>query len=86
VLEAMACGTPVICSNVSSLPEVVGDSALLVGPRDMHAIVDGLLSLLSDVYVSDGYREKGLQRAALFNWTRTADKTIDIYNRSLEQP
>ena len=86
VLEAMACGTPVICSNVSSLPEVVGDSALLVGPRDMNAIVDGLLSLLSDVYISDGYREKGLQRAALFNWTRTADKTIGIYNRSLEQP
>ncbi len=78
-LEAMACGTPVICSNVSSLPEVVGDSGVLVAPGDVESLKNAMNEVLSDREYAKALAEKGLKRSALFNWRQTALKTLDVY-------
>jgi glycosyltransferase involved in cell wall biosynthesis len=70
-LEAMACGTPVITSNTSSLPEVVGDAALLVDPLDTAAIADAIARLFADGRLGNELRERGLARARLFSWEKT---------------
>ncbi|PYN09584.1 MAG: glycosyltransferase family 1 protein, partial [Candidatus Rokuibacteriota bacterium] len=70
-LEAMACGTPVITSNTSSLPEVVGDAALLVDPLDTAAIADAIARLFTDGRLGSELRERGLARARLFSWEKT---------------
>jgi len=72
VLEAMACGTPVLCSNCSSLPEVAGDAAVLVDTRDTGAIAAGLARLLCDAELRAGLRACGPERAAQFSWEATA--------------
>ena len=71
VLEAMACGVPVVTSNVSSLPEVVGDAALLVEPTDVGAIAAAMERLFTDDVLGKKLRERGLSRARLFSWDRT---------------
>jgi alpha-1,3-rhamnosyl/mannosyltransferase len=78
-LEAMAAGAPVICSRASSLPEVVGDAALLVNPRDADDIVRALTRVLDDAALRDALRAKSLARAAQFSWERAAQETLDIY-------
>jgi alpha-1,3-rhamnosyl/mannosyltransferase len=78
-LEAMACGTPVICSKTSSMPEVVGDSALLVDPTSREHIAAGLARLLDDAALRAHLRAAGLQRAAAFSWAQTATTTLAIY-------
>jgi glycosyltransferase involved in cell wall biosynthesis len=78
VLEAMAAGAPVLTSNVSSLPEVAGDAALLVDPRDEAAIASGLERLLVDVALAERLRSAGRVRAAEFSWARTARETITL--------
>jgi alpha-1,3-rhamnosyl/mannosyltransferase len=78
-LEALACGAPVICGDVSSLPEVVGDAALRVDTRDTLALADGLRLLLSDRALRDRLRGAGPRRAAHFSWRATAMATLDIY-------
>jgi glycosyltransferase involved in cell wall biosynthesis len=78
-LEAMACGAPVITSNVSSLPEVVGDAALLVDPYSSEAIADAIWKVLSDSSLSARLRAKGLARAQDFSWERSVAKTLEIY-------
>ena len=83
VLEAMARGVPVACSNASSLPEVAGDAALLFDPRDEAAIAIALERLLSDPTLAADLRERGLQRAAEFTWERTARLTLESYRRAL---
>lgn len=83
VLEAMASGTPVITSNVSSLPEVAGDAALLVHPDDTAALSDAIASLLSDDALRGRLRTAGLARAATFSWNRTAAETIGVYRQVL---
>ncbi len=80
VVEAMACGTPVLTSNVSSLAEVGGDAALCVDPFDAAAIRDGLAALLGDPSLRRRYRQAGLARAATFSWRRAAEEVIDIYS------
>ena len=80
-LEAMACGTPTIVSNVSSLPEVVGDAALLVNPQDTEELAIALQRLLTDDMLHAELREKGLQRAACFSWDQAAHKTLEVYRR-----
>lgn len=82
-LEAMACGTPTIVSNVSSLPEVVGDAALLVDPNNWEEIAVAINRLLSDDDLHAELREKGLQRANCFSWTNAAKSTLNIYKRIL---
>lgn len=76
VLEAMAAGAPVLTSNVSSLPEVAGDAALLVDPLDVGAIRDGLARLLGDEALREDLRARGRDRAAGFSWDRTAAETL----------
>ena len=82
-LEAMACGTPVVCSNTSSLPEVVGEAALLCDPTDEMALTDALMRISSNANLQDILRERGLQQAAKFSWERTAKETLAVYNRVL---
>ncbi len=79
VLEAMACGTPVICSNTSSLPEVVGDAALLVNPADTVALTEALCKVLTDDGLRDELRSRGLGQAAHFTWEQTAAATLALY-------
>jgi len=78
-LEAMASGTPVVTSNISSLPEVVGDAALLVDPYDVGSIVDGMRRVLTDTRLAAEMRKKGLVRAREFSWERSVSRTHDIY-------
>lgn len=79
VLEAMACGTPVLTSSVSSLPEVAGDAAVLVPPTDVHAIAEGLNRLLEDDALRVDLARRGPRRAAQFSWERCARETLAIY-------
>ncbi len=78
-LEAMACGTPVIASNTSSLPEVIGDAGLLVDPRDVNAIAAALDRVLDDADLQLELKQRSLDRAAQFSWARTAQQTLDVY-------
>ena len=84
-LEAMACGTPVITSNVSSLPEVVGDAALTVDPYDVEVIAEAMRQILTDADLREGMRQRGLERAKQFSWERTARETVDVYRKVLGQ-
>jgi glycosyltransferase involved in cell wall biosynthesis len=82
-LEAMQCGTPVITSNNSSLPEVVGDAALMVDPKDTEALCQAML----DIYKNEALRTKlsqaSLERAKMFNWEKTTGQYIESYKRAL---
>jgi glycosyltransferase involved in cell wall biosynthesis len=78
VLEAMACGTPVICSSTTSLPEVAGDAAVLVDPSDVAAISQAIQNLLSDEHLRSSLRSRGLARAQQFTWDRAAAETWQI--------
>jgi glycosyltransferase involved in cell wall biosynthesis len=80
VLEAMACGAPVACSNTSSLPEVAGDAALLFDPHDVTAITQALHRLLSDDTLHADLQQRGRGRAATFSWDRVAAETEAVYN------
>jgi glycosyltransferase involved in cell wall biosynthesis len=78
-LEAMACGTPVICSNASSLPEVVGDAAILIDPRDPAAWADAIRATLTDDARRAAMRERGIAQSKKFSWDRAADETLAVY-------
>ena len=82
-LEALACGTPVITSNVSSLPEAVGDAALLINPRSPEQITDALIRILTDPALRKEQRARGFQHAHQFTWTRAAQRTAQTYHRAL---
>ena len=82
VLEAMACGAPVLASNTSSLPEVAGDAALLVDPTDTAALAGGLARLAGDAGLRAELRARGLARAAEFTWDRCAVETLAVLRGS----
>lgn len=82
-LEAMACGAAVICSNTTSLPEVVNDAALLHDPQDEDALVAHLETLLSDETLRQDYQRRGLENARQFDWNRTVQQTVEVYKRVL---
>jgi glycosyltransferase involved in cell wall biosynthesis len=82
-LEAMACGTPVIASTASSLPEVVGDAGLLVGPDDVEGLAEAMLRMLSNDDLRADFRRRSLARAATFSWRRTAAETARVYRAVL---
>jgi glycosyltransferase involved in cell wall biosynthesis len=83
-LEAMACGTPVITSKTSSLPEVVGDAARLVNPRREDEIAEAILDILTDGRRCEEMRRAGLARAARFTWGAAAEKTLRVYRAVAE--
>jgi alpha-1,3-rhamnosyl/mannosyltransferase len=82
VVEAMACGTPVICSNVTALPEVAGDAAVLIEPEDTASIETALSRVLGSADLRADLRERGLARAAQFSWETTARRTLEIYRQA----
>jgi glycosyltransferase involved in cell wall biosynthesis len=79
VLEAMACGTPVVSSNASSLPEVAGDAALLVDPRDVNGLAAAIDRLAHDPTLRADMTNRGFARARKFSWARTARETVKVY-------
>ena len=81
-LEAMACGTAVLTSNLSSLPEVVGNAALTVDPFDEKAIATGLAHLMAEPLTRKALAEAGLRRATAFRWDRVAKETIAVYHEA----
>ena len=83
LLEAMACGTPVVTSNTSSMPEIGGDQALLVNPESADEIADALIHLETDAAFYQQQKEWGLQRAQLFSWRKTAEQLLELYQNVL---
>jgi len=79
VLEAMACGTPVIASNLSSLPEVAGEAGILIDPLEVEEIVQAMDKLSRDRELREELQKKGLERAKLFSWERVAKDTLELY-------
>jgi glycosyltransferase involved in cell wall biosynthesis len=80
-LEAMACGTPVITSNTTSLPEVVGDAGIMIDPADINKLSQEIYGVLTDKDLQKDMSKKGLKRARMFNWDKSAYKTLEIYEK-----
>jgi glycosyltransferase involved in cell wall biosynthesis len=85
VLEAMTLGAPVITSNTSSLPEVTGDSALLINPNHSMELADAMLNLIRDRVLRDNLIVKGKEQASKFSWEKTAQVTLNVYRSVLNQ-
>ena len=81
VLEAMACGTPVVCSERGSLPEIAGDAALLINPDDLDGLAAAMERALDDEPLRAQLRSRGFANVARFSWEKTARETLDIYRR-----
>jgi glycosyltransferase involved in cell wall biosynthesis len=82
-LEAMACGIPVVCSNASSLPEVVNEAGVLVVPDDVRGWVEALNRVLADPTLRAHLRARGLARARQFTWEAAARRTLAVYESAL---
>ncbi|MEM1158914.1 MAG: glycosyltransferase family 1 protein [Verrucomicrobiota bacterium] len=82
-LEAMACGCPVVASNTTSIPEVVGDAAILVDPESVDEIASGIWRLLKDENLRKSFSMRGLSRASKFSWRQCALRTLHVYDRLL---
>ena len=85
-LEAMACGVPVIASRVSSLPEVLGEAAILVDPYNIKEIAEAIKNTLEDESLRVSLIEKGFARAKLFSWEKTARETLGVYKELCASP
>jgi glycosyltransferase involved in cell wall biosynthesis len=83
VLEAMQCGCPVISSNTSSLPEVVGEAGFLVSPTDKDALCEYMLKLYRSHDLRTNYSQLSIARSAVFTWQKTVDETVEIYQRMM---
>jgi glycosyltransferase involved in cell wall biosynthesis len=83
VLEAMACGTPVITSNLSSLPEVAGDAAILIDPYKVEEITDAMQAIANQSELRSQLSQLGLQRATQFSWEKTGKATVEVLKRFL---
>jgi glycosyltransferase involved in cell wall biosynthesis len=85
-LEAMQCGTPVVTSMVSSIPEIVGDACLLANPYSVESISDSILKLLSDTDEWHRYSLKGIEKSKEYSWEKTAAKTQEVYEKCMDIP
>jgi glycosyltransferase involved in cell wall biosynthesis len=83
-LEAMACGAPVITSQTSSLPEVVGDAAILIDPYSVEELLHAIRTVLLYDDLRLQLRRKSLERAKLFSWMRTAQETLAVYHQACQ--
>lgn len=83
VLEAMACGVPVLASNVTAIPEIAGEAAYLTDPYNVEALAQALYVFARDAQTRDTWRERGLARVKQFSWARTADRTVAVYERAV---
>lgn len=81
LIEAMACGVPVVAANCRGIPEVVGDSAILFDPYKPQAIADSIIAVLENEKLGDSLRVKGINRASGFTWQKTAEKTLEVYKK-----
>lgn len=84
VLEAMACGCPVITSNTSSLPEVVGNAGIMVDPKDIEGFAEAIYNVLTDDSLKKELSKRGLKRAKKFTWERCAKETLKVYKEVLD--
>ena len=84
VVEAMACGTPVIASNSSSIPEAVGEAGLLFAPDDVETLTNQMTAVLSNNDLRDTLRQQGLAHAQTFSWERAGRETAVVYHRALQ--
>jgi glycosyltransferase involved in cell wall biosynthesis len=81
----MACGIPVVTSNTSSLPEVVGEAGVMFEPRDVQGLARELIRLLDDSAEREHFRRSALKRAARFSWERAANETQAVYDEAFEE-
>ena len=84
ILESMACGTPVITSSVSCMPEIAGAAALLVDPRDEAAIANAMWRLICDAGLHRQLVSQGLERAREFSWRAAAERTVNVYREAAQ--
>jgi len=80
-LEAMACGCPVVISNTSSLPEVVGEAGIMVNPYDTDSLAQAMRRVLTDDKLRDKMVRRGLEQAKKFSWEKTAEQTLEVYEK-----
>ncbi len=85
ILEAMACGCPVITARTTSIPEVGGDSVLYIDPYNVDDIAQGMYQILTKVELRESLRHKGIKRSQLFSWDKTAKKVRDIFSNCLDR-
>lgn len=84
VLEAMAAGVPVIASNISSIPEIIGDAGIMIDPYDINGLTNAIEKVITDKILQQSLITKGIERAKMFRWEDTALKTIESYNKALK--
>lgn len=80
IIEAMACGTPMVTSNVSSMPEIAGGAAILVDPLQVEDIARGIIQICEDSYLREQLRDRGMERARHFRWESAANNLLTIYS------
>jgi len=80
VLEAMKCGTPVVASNLTSIPEVCGNAALYFDPNDINEMVEKLYQGLTDKSLRESLRQRGFEQSKKFSWQKAARKVLEVYN------
>jgi len=85
ILEAMACGTPVACSSISSMPEVAGDAGVLFDPYDEGSIAAAIRSIITQTDLRKRIAARGLERSKLFSWSATAKRTLEVLRSAARQ-
>jgi len=85
LVETMACGCPVVTSNVTCMPEIAGDAGILIDPYDVNSLTEGIYKVLTNDGLRQDMRKKGLRRAKLFSWERCARETLKVYEELYER-